>query len=73
MESIVTKFVMFSLNYPIGFIKEVEWTCSTEHMQGKFNSYYDRHGRVGAMTNFWAELSTANRNRLAEYINKIEL
>lgn len=65
----VTKFVMFSMNYPHNWIEKC-WSGSIgQHLQGKWNDSHEKYGSVGVMMDFYCKLDGGNREILTQFIN----
>jgi hypothetical protein len=65
----VSRWVYFGFNYPSDFIQKVwENEMTSDHMQEKFDSYYNTVGTHGVMNKFWAELDAGNRAILEEWV-----
>jgi hypothetical protein len=62
-------FVMFSLNYPGGFIQQA-FPAFQDHLQRKFDQMYDKYGANAVMTRFWVELDFQNQSYLANFITQ---
>ena len=65
---IIDHFVYFCLNYPNNFIDA--FTSQKEHIQSKFNSYYEKYGSYGVMIKFWAELDAENERHFSKWIKE---
>ena len=63
-------FARFQLNYPHDFIaeafKDKGWIA--DHLEKKFNGFYDQHGARAVIIMFWCDLDFENRKTLYEYI-----
>lgn len=69
-QSILSKFVKFAFNYPPLFCLKI-WSDNphiANHLNGKFNDYYDAHGSVGAMTALYNSLDTTNAKIFENYL-----
>ena len=67
---VLSKFVKFAFNYPPLFCLKI-WNDNphmANHLNGKFNDYYDRHGPTGAMTAFYNSLDSTNSEIFANYL-----
>lgn len=66
----IGKFVGFTLNYDRNFIKNIwgEESSIAKHLEGKFQSAYDKVGSYGAMIAFYSMLDSENRDKLESYI-----
>jgi len=66
----IGKFVGFALNYDRNFIKNIwgEESSISKHLEGKFQSAYDKVGSYGAMIAFYSMLDSENRDKLEAYI-----
>lgn len=62
-------FVMFALNYPHRFIHSVWTGRMADHLQSKFDMYYNYVGSSGVMVKFFCELDTQNQQKLTDFIN----
>lgn len=62
---VVRNWVYFTFNYPMGFVKDA---FDNSHFESKFTSSYDRFGSMGALVNFWGNLSGDNRLVLSTWI-----
>jgi|TARA_Y100000033_G_scaffold50920_1_gene62838 hypothetical protein len=59
----------FSMNYPHNFINQCFGQGAlADHLQGKFNTAYDRHGAMGVIPAFISMLDAGNRETLFSYI-----
>jgi hypothetical protein len=66
----VNKVIMFSFNYPNGFIYSV-WQDDpnlAKHLQGKFNLAYDKVGSAGVFNTFYVNLDSQNQTILINWI-----
>lgn len=68
----INKFIYFSLNFPHDFIEKI-WGerkpfSLSEHLQGKFNNFYERYGSAGVMQVFYAELDGNNKRLMLDWI-----
>lgn len=64
------KFTKFAMNYPPLFCLRI-WHKSphmANHLNGKFNDFYDAHGASGAMTVFYNSLDAANAEIFENYL-----
>ena len=69
-KEILNQFVKFSFNYPSLFCLKA-WKDSphmANHLNSKFNDYYDRYGSVGAMTAFYNSLDDTNAEIFVNYL-----
>ena len=65
---VVNKVMMFGFNYPNGFINQV-WSGSVaNHLQSKFNSFYDSVGSKAVFQVFYTSLDNENREILINWI-----
>ena len=70
----INKWVMFSYNYDIGsdgkptFFEGFGGSLKN-HLYSKWSNYYKKEGSGGVMNRFWAELSSNNKEVLANWIN----
>lgn len=58
----------FMYSYDHGFIHKAFDGRIADHLQSKFDSFYDSFGSRGVMPAFIAELDTENKNKLFSYI-----
>lgn len=64
----IAKFTVFAYNYPNGFINKV-WSGSiADHLQSKFNNYYQSEGAKGVMLAFYMSLDSGNKAKLEAFI-----
>ena len=68
----INKWMYFIYNYPYNFIELVwgerkQYTL-TDHLTGKFNALYVKHGAYGVIPAFYAELDLNNRIKLLEWV-----
>lgn len=74
-KEILNQFVKFAFNYPPLFCLKI-WKESphmANHLNSKFNDYYDRYGSTGAMTAFYNSLDGTNAEIFVNYlINEYE-
>lgn len=69
MKSQINLYVIFSFNYPHNFIQLVWGSGSlADHLQSKFNGYYQDYGARGVFNTFYAELDGGNRAKLEQWI-----
>ena len=62
----INKWMFFIYNYPPFFISKV-WADKpnlANHLQGKFDGYYDRYGAYGVIPVFYSELDSNNKIKL---------
>lgn len=66
----IQKFASFSYNYPHNFIKLAfgDWSNLSNHLQSKFNDYYEIYGSRGVMLAFYMNLDGENRLILEKFI-----
>lgn len=65
---IIDHFVYFTQNHPNNFIDA--FSSQKEHIQNKFNSYYEKYGSWGVMIKFWSELDAENQKDFAKWIKE---
>ena len=69
----VQTVMFFAFNYQHDFISIV-WKDDkylAKHLEGKFNSLYEKHGSTGVMMKFIGELDEGNLELLTKYINVV--
>ena len=67
---ILGKFTKFAFNYPPLFCLKI-WKDSphmANHLNEKFNDYYDRYGAAGAMVAFYNALDGTNSQIFETYL-----
>ena len=67
----IAKFVQFAYNFPPKFIEEAfnsEGQNMVNHLEGKFNEFYNKVGASCVMLKFYTELDSENRKLLENYI-----
>ena len=64
----ITKVIMYGYNYEHKFIYNVWDGNIADHLQSKFNNYYEKHGATAVFFIFYTELSQDNRTKLVRYI-----
>jgi len=69
---VVNNFVYFTQNYPSNFFDAFgeKENHIRKHIEGKFDSYYEKYGSWGVMIKFWTELDGGNREKLANWIKE---
>jgi hypothetical protein len=68
-KSPINKFVYFGFNYPQDFIQQIWGDDSlANHIQTKFDKYYDTVGAAGVMNRFYVELDSENQRKLEDWI-----
>lgn len=69
MKSQINLYVYFSFNYPHDFITRV-WGSGViaDHLQSKFNGYYDSHGSRAVFNTFYVNLDSGNQKMLEDWI-----
>lgn len=64
---VIKKWTMFGFNYPHDFVKKVfgdEGEMMVNHLQSKFEGYYESYGSAGAFFIFWSELDGKHKEKL---------
>ena len=64
----VNKVIMFGFNYPHGFINKVWDENISNHLQSKFNGFYDKYGSTAVFNIFYSSLDNENREILTNWI-----
>lgn len=69
---IIDHFVYFTQNYPNNFMDafDSEGKNIKEHIQSKFDSYYEKYGSYAVMIKFWIELDYENQKLFADWIKE---
>lgn len=75
MTSPINSFALFCYNYPHNFIKECweEGGWIVDHLESKFQSYYEEYGALEAPLRLYLALDNGNKARLEEYIATLDL
>jgi len=69
-KSPINKFVYFGYNYHPDFIADV-WSDNPniiDHLQSKFDDYYNKVGSGAVMNKFYVNLDIENQRRLEEWV-----
>lgn len=67
---LVRDFVLYGYNFESGFIQKVWSGTLADHLQSKFNDFYNRYGAAQVFFKFYTELSIENQHKLANYITE---
>lgn len=67
-------FVYFAENFPYNFIEKAFASKPEliDHLNGKFQGYYEDYGKDGCMVVFYCYLDSGNRQLLEDYIRNNE-
>ena len=71
ISKVIKTWTMYGFNYEYQFIKKVfgdEGEMMVNHLQSKFDGYYESYGAAGAFFIFWAELDTKHKEKLEMYV-----
>jgi hypothetical protein len=68
--NIIQHWFFFSMNYPHGFVEKVFANNQPQHFEGKWTASYSRAKAIGAVNDFYTELSEGNQDRLSEWAKK---
>ena len=64
----VHKVIMFGFNYPHGFINLVWEGNIANHLQSKFNGFYNVYGSRAVFHMFYTNLDKGNQDQLVNWI-----